>query len=100
MARNVFDSRPSNIERIFKNSLLLEEIPAIRELRNSATSTKEKRCCGGRVKKVSSIDYAAVRRGLAQLSEEDKLRLKQLLSIDQVQIDYTSGSGKRIRMTF
>ena len=68
----------------------------------ASTASQKKRGCGkcGRKNRASQTDYAQIRKQIGQMSVEQKAKMKQMLGASQVQVDYTNGVGKKIRMRF
>lgn len=65
-------------------------------------ATAKKAGCGkcGRKNKANQVDYAEIRRAIGQMPIDQKAKMKQMLGASQVQVEYTNGARKKIRLKF
>ena len=54
----------------------------------------------GRKKRTNTADLADVRKSLATMSVENKVKLKEMLGAQQVSVKYNNGKGKNIKLRF
>ena len=98
MALTIIDDNA--VVRLLANKAFRAEFPFLAT--TAAPPPKGKKCtpCSRKRRRTTRSDYSRIRREIALMSNPMKAKFKKLLKAQQVQVDYTNGAGKKIRMRF
>lgn len=84
------------ILRMIRDERFLTEFPYLQTQKQALATTT---CCGGKNRQARQVDYNAVKRYLAELPDDKKLRLKQLLPAQQARVHYRA-DNRTVTLTF
>ena len=88
----------TTIDRMASDPKFLAEFPFLNVVK---TVTSSRGGCGRcRKKRAQNNAYATAKTALAGMDGTKKLKLKEMLQAEKVQISYAVGSGKVTRLTF
>lgn len=75
------------------------EFPFIASAAAAMKEPTEKKCCGGKVRKIySGIDYNGIKQQIAGLAEDRRIKLKEMLNTEKAVVVYKG--TKRISVSF
>jgi len=86
------------ITRMLYDARFLNTFPALQQAKVQMEVVAPG-CCGG-IAKAPKANFDDVRRGLAELSDAEKLRLKDLLGARRLSLPYTKPGGGRVVKQF
>ena len=99
MALVVIDD--SRVASMMASAPFRRAFPFLAQAQSQAAKAGRRKCGSCRRKnRAARVDYAGIRRIIGQMPNEKKLQLKKMLGASQVQVDYSNGAGKKIRLRF
>lgn len=85
--------------RILRHPLYQSEFPFLRQAAAALAGTKEG--CGSCARAARRVvDFQQIKRALARMPDDRKLRFKELLQVDQVEIIYADEQGRTVKLRF
>lgn len=98
-ARVVIDNQL--IWRIMRHPVYQKEFPFLRTAAEAASQAEERKGCGGCTKSLRRfVDLGHVKRSFAQMPDDRKRKLKEMLGADQVEVTYIDDRSRTVRLFF